>query len=128
MDAIPVTNKTAGEPESTYNSVLETGAGMTQVPHFTHTFISFNLISQELRTRQEDMRPPQRLSRLRARPQARSSRSKPLLRTSKRRSATMYSLRLSRAASTYHRNWYLHTLSPLSVFIRDMMLMRRQST
>lgn len=31
MDAVPVSNKTAGEPESTYNRVLETGAGATQV-------------------------------------------------------------------------------------------------
>jgi hypothetical protein len=30
MDALPVTNKTAGAPESTYNKALETGAGMTQ--------------------------------------------------------------------------------------------------
>jgi hypothetical protein len=31
MDALPVTNQTAGEPESAQNHVLETGAGMTQV-------------------------------------------------------------------------------------------------
>jgi len=31
MDTVPVSNKTAGEPESAYNSALETGAGMTQV-------------------------------------------------------------------------------------------------
>jgi hypothetical protein len=31
MDSLPVTNKTAGEPESAYNSTLETAAGMTQV-------------------------------------------------------------------------------------------------
>jgi len=39
MDAVPVSNKTAGEPESTYNSALETGAGMTQVNpcHYTIT-------------------------------------------------------------------------------------------
>ncbi|KAF1944031.1 DUF1264-domain-containing protein, partial [Clathrospora elynae] len=30
MDALPVSNKTAGAPESIKNSVLETGAGMTQ--------------------------------------------------------------------------------------------------
>jgi hypothetical protein len=95
MDALPVTNKTAGEPESTYNSVLETGAGMTQVRHPTLFSNNFNLTCPELHTRKENMRAPQRLPRLRARLQARSSRSKPLLRALKRRSAAMYSLRLS---------------------------------
>ena len=31
MDSLPVNNKTAGEPESTYNNTLEAGAAMTQV-------------------------------------------------------------------------------------------------
>ena len=31
MDAIPVTNKVAGEPESLQNKILETGAGLSQV-------------------------------------------------------------------------------------------------
>ncbi|KAH8625205.1 hypothetical protein IG631_20670 [Alternaria alternata] len=30
MDSLPVNNKTAGEPESTYNNTLEAGAAMTQ--------------------------------------------------------------------------------------------------
>lgn len=31
MDALPVTNKTAGEPESLMNKTLETGAAAVQV-------------------------------------------------------------------------------------------------
>jgi hypothetical protein len=31
MDALPVSNKTAGVAESAQNSILETGAGLTQV-------------------------------------------------------------------------------------------------
>jgi hypothetical protein len=33
MDAMPITNKTLGEPESTKNKTLETGAAATQVCH-----------------------------------------------------------------------------------------------
>lgn len=31
MDALPIANKTLGEPESTQNKALETGASVTQV-------------------------------------------------------------------------------------------------
>jgi hypothetical protein len=31
MDSLPITNKTAGEPESLMNKTLETGAGAVQV-------------------------------------------------------------------------------------------------
>ena len=31
MESLPVNNKAAGEPESTYNRALETGAAATQV-------------------------------------------------------------------------------------------------
>jgi hypothetical protein len=31
MDSLPVSNKTAGEPESVTNKTLETGAGAVQV-------------------------------------------------------------------------------------------------
>jgi hypothetical protein len=97
MDALPITNKTAGAPESTYNKALETGAGMTQVLHspLSSLLLYLLLTPPELRPSKEDMRPPQRLPRLRARPPAPRRRSKPLLRAPKRRSAAVYSVRLS---------------------------------
>ena len=107
MDAVPVSNKTAGEPESTYNSALETGAGMTQVNpcHYTITLSTPLTVSAELCSSQASMRPPQRLPCIRPRPEARRRRSKPLLCPCKRLGPAMYPLRLTRTGCTYHWHW-----------------------
>lgn len=50
MDALPVSNKTAGVAESAQNSILETGAGLTQVSSWD-AISSIALIEIEFRTR-----------------------------------------------------------------------------
>ena len=48
MDSLPVTNKTAGEPESLKNKALETGAAAVQVTAYALVFTGPMLTRAEL--------------------------------------------------------------------------------
>jgi hypothetical protein len=60
MDSLPVTNKTAGEPESLKNKALETGAAAVQVTASALAFTGLMLTRAELRACAADLRAPER--------------------------------------------------------------------
>jgi hypothetical protein len=70
MDSLPVTNKTAGEPESLMNKTLETGAAAVQVMNFSPDVVPSRLSQIELRACAEDLRASQCLPRICTRPHA----------------------------------------------------------
>ena len=65
MDSLPVTNKTAGEPESLMNKTLETGAAAVQVAILAATVTLPKLTKVELRASAEDLRTSQCFPRIR---------------------------------------------------------------
>lgn len=56
MDSLPVTNKTAGEPESLTNKALETGAAAVQVHSGAAVAVRSPLSQAEFRACAEDLR------------------------------------------------------------------------
>ena len=64
MDSLPVTNKTAGEPESFKNKALETGAAAVQVATAALAFTGLMLTRAELRACAADLRASERFPRI----------------------------------------------------------------
>lgn len=67
MDALPVTHKAIGDPESTENKILETGAGVSQVYYLVHHLCAcYAYIWLEFCPCKKNMRALERIPRIRS--------------------------------------------------------------